>query len=71
MLWSAAWEFENEQMNQSYIPSVLKSLTGKLTSLSFSLCLPYCHAHITPLVQSQRIRFPQSVGKLSVVHHML
>ena len=37
MLWSAAWEFENEQMNQSYIPSVLKSLTGKLISLSFIL----------------------------------
>ncbi len=34
MLWSAAWEFENEQMNQSYIPSVLRSLTGKLISLS-------------------------------------
>ena len=67
MLWSAAWEFENEQMNQSYIPSVLKSLTGKLISLSFILCLPCCHVHITLLVQSIRLRFPQSIGKLCII----
>lgn len=28
MLWSAAWEAANEQTNQSYLPTVLASLTG-------------------------------------------
>lgn len=72
MLWSAAWEFENEQMNQSYIPSVLKSLTGKLISLSFiltvlhplSVLLPYTHS---PTSKSQRFCLPQSVGKLCII----
>ena len=32
MLWSAAWEFANEEKNQSYLPTVLQSLTGKLMS---------------------------------------
>lgn len=63
MLWSAAWEFENEQMNQSYIPSVLKSLTGEPISI---LCLACCHAHITLPVHSQRFRFQQSIGKLCI-----
>ena len=36
MLWSAAWESANAQMNQSYLPTVLASLTGKaFTSSSF------------------------------------
>ena len=29
MLWSAAWESANEQKNQSYLPTVISSLTGK------------------------------------------
>lgn len=45
MLWSAAWESANAQMNQSYLPTVLASLTGTaFTSclhLSFS-CLCVC-----------------------------
>lgn len=36
MLWSAAWESANAQMNQSYLPTVLASLTGKRRHLLFS-----------------------------------
>ena len=49
MLWSAAWEDANAAQNKSYLPTVLKSLTGKLdfTSRQIDLscdCLPASEA---------------------------
>ena len=48
MLWSAAWESANAQTNQSYLPTVLASLTGKAFSYSSDIqmsCFWRAHVH--------------------------
>lgn len=58
MLWSAAWESANAQMNQSYLPTVLASLTGTaLTSSSLvSVPAPTC-LHSTQCDSEQQCRW--------------
>ena len=49
MLWSAAWESVNAQINQSYLPTVLASLTGKPFSFATLSAVPASTSHNTCL----------------------